>query len=82
MISLQAVAKNIRDARLIRNYSQDYLGRRLGISQNAYSKIELGKTEITITRLGLLAEVLDYDALDFIRVANRFSSMSLASRSA
>ena len=36
------VAGNIRKIREFRNYTQDYLAAKLLISQNAYSKIELG----------------------------------------
>lgn len=37
----KVVASNIRKIRELRNYTQDYLAAKLGISQNAYSKIEL-----------------------------------------
>ena len=58
MYNIQAVADNIRNARLFRNYSQDYLAYKLKISQNAYSKVELGYTKITLERLIIIAEVL------------------------
>jgi len=53
------IASNIRRFRLIRNYSQDYLAFKLNISQNAYSKIELGYTNITVERLSVIAAVLE-----------------------
>lgn len=62
----KAVANNIRRLREQRNYSQDYLARRLNISQNAYSKIELGYSQVSLNRLYLIAEILDYDIRDFI----------------
>jgi len=82
MILLQDIARNIKEARLLRNYSQDYLGRSLGISQNAYSKIELGKTEVTVTRLSLIAELLEVNVLDLILGYNHSSSRMLRSQSA
>ena len=60
---LKTIAENIRDARLAKNYSQDYLAVRLGISQNAFSKIELGYTRITIARAFDIAEILEIDVL-------------------
>jgi GAF domain-containing protein len=59
MYNAKAVAGNIRNARLFRNYSQDYLGYKLGISQNGYSKIELGQSEISLRRIVDIAEILE-----------------------
>ncbi|WP_163027667.1 helix-turn-helix domain-containing protein, partial [Pseudomonas viridiflava] len=41
------VAGNIRKIREYRDYTQDYLAAKLKISQNAYSKIELGYSKLT-----------------------------------
>jgi signal transduction histidine kinase/transcriptional regulator with XRE-family HTH domain len=59
MYNIEAVATNIRNARLYRKYSQDYLAYKLKISQNAYSKVELGHTRISLERLIIIAEVLE-----------------------
>jgi transcriptional regulator with XRE-family HTH domain len=61
MYNVQVVASNIKKARLYRNYSQDYLSYKLNISQNAYSKVELGITKVTIDRLIKIAKVLEMD---------------------
>ncbi len=61
MYDVQVVASNIKKARLFRNYSQDYLAYKLNISQNAYSKVELGTTKLTIDRLATIAKVLEVD---------------------
>ena len=58
MYNTQDVASNIRKARLVRNYSQDYLAYKLKISQNAYSKIECGYTKVTLEKLMVITEVL------------------------
>jgi DNA-binding XRE family transcriptional regulator len=52
------IGANIKNARLYRNYSQDYLAGKLNISQNAYSKVELGYTKITLHRLLFIADLL------------------------
>jgi transcriptional regulator with XRE-family HTH domain len=61
---LIALANNIRSIRLIRNYSQEYLALKLKISQNAYSKIELGYTKVTVERLFGIAHILEVGLMD------------------
>lgn len=65
-LKIKAIAANIRLKREFRNYTQEYLAAKLDISQNAYSKIELGYTKITLERLFQIADVLEYDVYDFI----------------
>ncbi|HMI04820.1 MAG TPA: helix-turn-helix transcriptional regulator [Pedobacter sp.] len=62
----KAVASNIRKIREFRNYTQDYLAAKIGISQNAYSKIELGYSKITLDRLFHIAIILEVDATQLI----------------
>ena len=62
----KAVAANIRKIREYRNYTQDYLAAKLEISQNAYSKIELGYSNITLSRLVNIAEILEVDLIGLI----------------
>jgi transcriptional regulator with XRE-family HTH domain len=66
MSPIKIIAGNIKNARLYRNYSQDYLALKLNISQNAYSKIELGYTRVTIERLFKIAEILELDVVDLL----------------
>jgi transcriptional regulator with XRE-family HTH domain len=63
---IKAIAANIRKKRECRNYTQEYLAAKLSISQNAYSKIELGYTKITVERLFQIAEILNIDIADLI----------------
>lgn len=58
---VRAIAVNIRKTREQLNYTQEYLAAKLNISQNAYSKIELGYTKITVERLFQIAAVLEVD---------------------
>ena len=39
---------------------------KLNISQNAYSKIELGYTRVTMRRLFVIAEVLEIDVVELL----------------
>lgn len=73
------VARNIRKIREYRDYTQDYLAAKLKISQNAYSKIELGYSKLTIERLFQVAEILDIQAtqlltLDHVELIKSISS--------
>jgi transcriptional regulator with XRE-family HTH domain len=68
MYNIETVAANIRNARLYRNYSQDYLAYKLNISQNGYSKIELGYTRLSVERLIIIAEVLEVELIKLIEI--------------
>jgi transcriptional regulator with XRE-family HTH domain len=57
----QKIASNLRDARMMRNYSQEYVAMQLKISQNAYSKMEMGRTRITVVALFKIADALEVD---------------------
>ncbi len=63
----KAVAANIRKIREFRNYTQDYLAAKLEISQNAYSKLELGYSNITLQRLIHIALILEVDLQSFLQ---------------
>jgi len=65
-LKIRSIAANIRHRREYRNYTQEYLAAKLDISQNAYSKIELGYTKITVERLFQIADVLDYDVAEIL----------------
>jgi len=62
----EIVAANIRKIREFKSYTQDYLAARLSISQNAYSKIELGYSKLTVERLFQIAAVLDVKVMQLI----------------
>jgi transcriptional regulator with XRE-family HTH domain len=52
------VILNIKKVRHFKNYSQDFIAAKLKISQNAYSKIELGYSKITLDRFFQIAAIL------------------------
>ncbi len=64
---MRRVATNIRKIREKKNYTQDYIAAKLGISQNAYSKIELGYSKISLDRLFHLANLLDTEVVDLLK---------------
>ena len=62
------IASNLRDARLMRNYSQEYMALQLKISQNAYSKMEMGRTLITVETIFKIADILEVDFYTLLAV--------------
>lgn len=64
------MAHNIRRVREFRNYTQDYVARKIGISQNAYSKLELGLHKLSLDRLFQIAEVLEVDCAALLQYEN------------
>jgi transcriptional regulator with XRE-family HTH domain len=66
MYEIKVVAANIRKTRLLRNYTQDYLAYKLNISQNGYSKIELGYTGLSVEKLIIIAKVLEVDPVKLL----------------
>ncbi|WP_090772249.1 helix-turn-helix domain-containing protein [Pedobacter soli] len=56
------LGQKIRVQRLTKKYSQQFMADKLGISQFAYSKIERGKTDITVRRMIDIANILEIPA--------------------
>ncbi len=66
---IKAIVARIRVLRRSKNYSQDYMAAKLNMSQNAYSKIELGYTNITLEDFINIADLLntsEHELLDSI----------------
>jgi transcriptional regulator with XRE-family HTH domain len=55
------VHENIRFMRLYKNWTQETMANKLGISTLAYAKIERGETDINLSRLQQIAEVMEID---------------------
>lgn len=63
---MHRIAKRIRKVREFKKISQQDLASKIGISQNAYSKIELGYSKISLDRLFLIAKLLNVDTLELL----------------
>lgn len=64
------IANNIREKRDKKGFSQEFMAIKLGMSQNNYSKIELGKIDLTIGRLSQICEILEVEMSDLIKESN------------
>ncbi|MBN9386270.1 MAG: helix-turn-helix transcriptional regulator [Chitinophagaceae bacterium] len=58
--------QKLRLLREFRNYSQEYIAEKLGITQHAYSRIENNLTKLTAERLGRLAAILNIPPLELL----------------
>lgn len=57
----------IRRYREMKNYSQKYVASKMGISQNAYSKIENNITQLTVHHVKQLSEILQVPITDLLK---------------
>ena len=62
----RTILKRIRLKRQFLGYSQEYVGFKLGICQEAYGKIERGQTELTTDRLSDIADIFEVNILSLI----------------
>lgn len=56
-----SIGNNIKKLRELKNYTQAYMAEKLNMSVPGYSKIENDKTDITISKINAIAEVLEAD---------------------
>ncbi|OLY93938.1 Transcriptional regulator, contains XRE-family HTH domain [Cnuella takakiae] len=57
----------IRQYREFKNYSQKWVASQMGISQNAYSKIENNITQLTVHHVRQLSKILEVPVLDLLK---------------
>ncbi|OOQ61353.1 helix-turn-helix domain-containing protein [Mucilaginibacter pedocola] len=67
MYNNKLIAIAIRDRRLQLNYTQEYIASQLNMSQNAYSKLELGQTKVTLERFIQLCDILETEMLELLK---------------
>lgn len=58
------IGEKIRQARLLKGYSQENMAELLQISTTAFGDIERSKTELTISRAQKIANLLDINVLE------------------
>ena len=60
------VSEQLREARKELGYSQHYVATVIGMSQNNYSRIESGKSKITIEQVQKISSVFGKNILEII----------------
>lgn len=58
------VGQRLHLLRMERNLTQEQMSEKLNLSTSAYCKIEYGETDLTLTRLNKIAEILNMSALE------------------
>jgi len=64
---IKNILTTIKVKRTKLGYSQSHIANKLGISQNMYSKIELGKTQITACKFLMICDLLEMNAAELLR---------------
>jgi len=67
------IARNIKQIRELKSFTQEYMANELGISQPAYVKIEQGSTILKIDRLQQIANILEVDVSTLLNTTNIFN---------
>jgi transcriptional regulator with XRE-family HTH domain len=60
------IGKKIKRLRELKNLTQSQMAEKIGITQGAYSKIEMGETEVTYSRLESISTAFDMKPEDVI----------------
>lgn len=69
--NIESIGQRIREIRLSRNYSQQYLAQKIGVTQKAYSKIESEETKLGVDTLKKIASILDVPIESFFDTKNK-----------
>jgi transcriptional regulator with XRE-family HTH domain len=60
------IGQKIKKLRELKNLTQEHMAQSIGVSQGAYSRMEVGETEMTYSKLEKIAEVLEMRPEDII----------------
>jgi transcriptional regulator with XRE-family HTH domain len=66
MSGILTISEKIRSLRQLRGYSQQNMADSLGVSVNAYSKIECGDTDVSWSRLEQVAKVFEIPTSELV----------------
>lgn len=67
----ETIADRLKKMRLEKNVSQDFLAKKLGFTQKAYSKIENNETKLNVEVLQRISEVLEVPIESFFNNNNQ-----------
>jgi transcriptional regulator with XRE-family HTH domain len=60
------IANNIKKVREFKDLTQEYVAQQLNISQVAYSKMERGETEISMSKLEQISKIFEVSITDLV----------------
>lgn len=64
--NVKQIADKIRNIRELKNLTQEYVAQQIGMTQAGYSKIEMGSSDVSISKLSKIAETLDVTIEDIL----------------
>ena len=65
-IDIMVLGQKLKQARLNKNFSQEYLAQELNISQKTYSNFENNKTTPSFSQIEQISQILETSILDFL----------------
>lgn len=69
------VCEKIHFLRQLKNWSQEDMANKLGISVNGYAKIERGETDVALSRLKQIAKVLGIELVELFSFGEKMFFM-------
>lgn len=60
------IGNKIKKVRELRNFTQEYVAQKLGITQESYSRIEANRAALTLQRLDKISEVLEVSVFELM----------------
>jgi transcriptional regulator with XRE-family HTH domain len=69
---MQDISENIRKIRVAQGYSQEFIAKKLGVSQQTYSQLERNAEEASLRKLKELAKILNVEFLTLINGEEKF----------
>ena len=77
---MKTIEEKIRNVRELKNFTQEYMAEKLGITQAGYSKIESGATKLSYSKLAEISKILSIEveellAFDSQKYFNSFNNV-------
>ena len=72
------VRNRIKDLRIKRNWNQNYVAEKLDISVAAYSKLENGYNDFSLSRINEIASILDLEVVHLVALCSRTEITNLS----
>ena len=76
------IGTKIKKIRELKNYTQEYMADKLNVSQSTYSRFEKDDSDITISQLERISEILEVKVEELINFNEKFVFNNYASNQA
>lgn len=68
-MNITEIYKKIKATRIIKQWTQEETAEKLGIAVSSYAKIERGETDINLSRLAQIAELMEINLVDLLTLS-------------